>query len=162
MRTGPVKTPTRLAELRGNPGRRPLPLDEPRPALATAHPPTDLQGPALAIWDERVPALVACDLVARVDVGHLARACRLEARADALWAVGEAQAVLDSRLGERRQAQEITTALALYEAADRIWYRLGITPSERTHLRGQGPSEPKDRLGDHLRQRPKAPHAVTA
>lgn len=162
MRTGPPKTPTNIAEARGNPGRRPLNTDEPKPALADAVPPEDLDGAALGIWLARVPALVACNLIALVDVGHVARACRLEALADELWRAGHGNAVGESRLKEPRETQEITTALRLYDAADRIWYRLGITPSERTHLRGQGPSEPKDRLGEHLRQRPKAPRAVTA
>jgi hypothetical protein len=105
-----------------------------------------------------VPALVACKLLARIDVGHVARACRLEALADTLWGQG-APAVTTSRLGEVRESQELTTALRLYEAADRIWYRLGITPSERTHLRGHGPSEPQDPLAVHLARRPKVPRA---
>jgi hypothetical protein len=162
MRPGPRKTPTALDLARGHPSRRPIPLDEPKPALADGTPPAELEGAALVIWLAVAPGLVACSLLAEIDVRHVARACRYEALADALWRVAAVAPIGETRLGDRRQAQELSSALALYEAADRIWYRVGITPSERTHLRGHGPSEPKDRLDAHLRQRPQAPHAVTA
>ena len=178
MKPGPPKTPTALALLRGNPGRRALSPDEPTPPLAKDQPPPGLTNAALKIWEARVPGLVACALIAWVDVGHVARACRLEAKADQLLRRGLAHPLAGRRIGrppshpangekiekpaavDLRQSQELTTALTLFVAADQIWYRLGITPSERTRLRSRGPGGPADPLGKHLGARPPAPRMV--
>ena len=175
VKPGPPKTPTALALLRGNPGRRALLPDEPEPPLAKDQPPPGLTKAALAIWEARVPGLVACALIAWVDVGHVARACRLEAKANQLLRRGLAHPLSGRRIGrppsdqskvekpaavDLRQSQELTTALTLFAAADQIWYRLGITPSERTRLRSRGPEGPADPLGKHLGARPPAPRMV--
>jgi hypothetical protein len=84
----------------------------------------------------------------------------MEAKADELWRLGELKPVEVGVQGVR-QAQEITTALNLWDRADKIWYRFGITPSERTHLRTPK-GEPKDPLAAHLAKRPKVPKGEMA
>ena len=113
-------------------------MNEPKPELADATAPDGLAEPALAVWQEITPQLVAVGLVARIDRAHLARACRLEALGRAeLTKVEEAEsgAVAISPANGETVSAHLAAAIKAFDSADKLWFRFGLTPAERTKLR---------------------------
>jgi hypothetical protein len=74
---GPPPTPLNLRILRGNPGKRPLPVNEPRPEIAEVcpEPPPFLDRYAAAEWQAVAPQLHALGLLTVVDVACLSAYC---------------------------------------------------------------------------------------
>jgi hypothetical protein len=102
---------------------------------ATATPPADLAGDALAIWNETVPPLVDARLVAAVDAGRVARTCRWEALGRTLLTEANAQT------GKER-AELVRLAATCHQLADRTWIGLGVgDPRERNRMRPAAPQE---------------------
>ena len=142
-RRGPAPKPTALRVLGGNAGRRPLNHDEPKPELADATAP-ELTEAALAVWQEVAPQLVALGLVSRIDRAHLARACRLEAVGrDALAKVEatETGPVSISPANGETVSAHFAAAIKAFDSADKIWFRFGLTPAERTKLKVAPPKQ---------------------
>src|SRR5579884_2300809 len=75
--TGRRPIPTRLKVLRGNPGRRPLNPNEPKPReLTKAPPPPDYLGEtAAAEWKRRAREFVKLGMLTSADLGLLAAYC---------------------------------------------------------------------------------------
>ena len=69
---GPVPKPTALKLLDGNPGRRPIDLDEFRPATAIPSCPSHLVGEAKIEWDRISAELVRYGMISEVDRGAIA------------------------------------------------------------------------------------------
>ena len=115
--------PTAIKKLRGNPGQRRLPEHEPQPAATTAEPPRSLTGSALAIWQELAPECVRLTTLTVVDRRQFAKACRLEALADAALAKAEQTGELPTK-----------SAREILRDADRIFARYGIGASDRTRI----------------------------
>ena len=66
-RKGRKPVPTRLKVLRGNPGRRPLPKNEPKPEQGIPQPPVWLSPVARQEWERVVPRLAEIGLLTMVD-----------------------------------------------------------------------------------------------
>jgi phage terminase small subunit len=141
MRPGVPPEPTKLRAVRGNPGRRPLNQHEPKPKIADSTIPRDLPLGAAEIWREVVSELVRIGLVAVVDRCHLARACRLESLGRGLLATAEQQPVIETKNNGKQISPELASALKCFRAADEVWFRFGITPSERSRIAVGGASE---------------------
>jgi phage terminase small subunit len=78
MRRGPKPTATVLKMIRGNPGRRPLNLNEPKPTVGCAKP-DYLDEAAGAVWDRFAPELIRIGVLTKVDEVPFARFCILSA-----------------------------------------------------------------------------------
>src|SRR3979409_359558 len=74
--------PTRLKTLAGNPGKRPLNEDEPRPEAAIPDCPAELRPMARKEWERLIVELCALRLLTHLDRAALAAYCG----AYALWA----------------------------------------------------------------------------
>lgn len=72
---GRKPTPTHLKLIRGNPGRRPVSLDQFRPPAAIPTCPRHLKGEARKEWLRVTKLLDACQMIAEVDRGALAMLC---------------------------------------------------------------------------------------
>lgn len=84
--SGPPPTPLSLRVLRGNPGKRPMPKNPPKPT-AGASCPKMLSAEARAEWRRVEPELLHLGLLTQVDRAALAAYC--ESWADFRWAVGD-------------------------------------------------------------------------
>jgi P27 family predicted phage terminase small subunit len=73
--SGPAPKPSKLKTLEGNPGKRPLPLNEPRPAAAMPACPAFIKGSARKEWQRLAPELYQLGLLTRVDRAALAGYC---------------------------------------------------------------------------------------
>ena len=72
---GPASKPTRLKELEGNPGKRALPKNEPKPELGAPAMPEWLSEYAREEWQRVEPELTRLGLLARIDGSALAAYC---------------------------------------------------------------------------------------
>lgn len=72
---GPTKKPTELKKLEGNPGKRPLPVAEPRPQLSLPACPTFVQGEGRQEWNRIAPELYHLGLLSQIDRGALGAYC---------------------------------------------------------------------------------------
>jgi phage terminase small subunit len=71
--------PVALKLLQGNPGRRPLNLDEVRPPVGCEKPDW-LPPSASAVWDEVAPTLISMGLLTEIDGDLFASFCLLQGR----------------------------------------------------------------------------------
>lgn len=74
---GRKPTPTKLRILRGNPGKRPLPKDEPEPASLEQipPPPADLDEIAAKEWRTLATEMLAIGLLTKLDLGLFHEYC---------------------------------------------------------------------------------------
>lgn len=72
---GRAPKPTRLKVIQGNPGKRELRKDEPKPAPKAPNAPTWLRREAAAEWRRVVPELETLGLIGKVDRAALAAYC---------------------------------------------------------------------------------------
>jgi phage terminase small subunit len=81
MRTGRPPKPTALKLMTGNPGRRPLPKDEPAPPKGDVLAPAWLKRDrrSMAAWNEYAPKLIEMGVLTVVDVAMFAAWCSLYA-----------------------------------------------------------------------------------
>lgn len=73
---GPKPKPTKLKILNGNPGKRPLPENEPEPTGEVVMP-LWLSGGAVELWNHYAPELVELGLLTSLDCEKFAQWCKL-------------------------------------------------------------------------------------
>jgi phage terminase small subunit len=120
MRGRPRK-PTALRVLEGNPGKRPLPQNEPRPT-GKAEMPGWLKPAAAVVWGEYAPRLLELGLLTDVDGETFGQWCTLAARFRSQ--------------GAKMPASHIARMDALAS-------KFGLDPSSRARMGGMGkPNKP--------------------
>ena len=68
--------PTAQKELEGNPGKRPLNENEPKPAIGGARCPSHLSREAKREWSRIVPELERIGVLSMIDIGAIAACCQ--------------------------------------------------------------------------------------
>ena len=137
---GPRPEPTILKIAKGNPGKRHLNKDEPKPASDGIQPPEWVTGNALAKWNEIVPQLLAMGVMTNADVEPIARYCTMhEQYVKYLDQVRRGLDVLVIRddKGKVKYMQSTPAAVMLTKLAAsmlRIEQEFGLTPSARTGI----------------------------
>src|SRR5436305_1441136 len=127
--------PTRLKMLTGNPGKRPLNTDEPRPEANIPECPPELGPLARQEWDRLVGELAALRLLTNLDRAALGAYCG----AYALWAEATAQiqkygAMIKAPTGFPIQSPYLAIANRQAEIMMRIASEFGFTPASRTRI----------------------------
>lgn len=151
---GPKPTPTHLALVRGNPGKRKLPdpAKEIRAPLDEPTPPTHLSDEAKVEWGRIVSILFQLKLMTQLDRGPLAAYCQAYGRwvqaERALAAMAEKDMLTRGLMIKTTGGNLIQNPLvgsANKAQADMVRYaaEFGMTPSARTRLQdpGSGGSE---------------------
>lgn len=148
MKTGPIPKPTVLKLLAGNPGRRKLNVDEPRPDVVAPECPDHLAGDAREEWDRIVPLLLKNNLLTDIDGAALALYCQSFGR----WAEAERK-LTDMRKnggdGMLIKAPSgypiINPYLSIAHRAMNDCYKhlqqFGLSPSSRTRAQASTPGE---------------------
>lgn len=146
MSPGPRPIPTHLKVLRGNPGKRALPQNEPEPTplLEVPDAPVFLQGYARVEWNRIAEELVRLNLLTVVDINVLAAYCvaysRWRTAEEALVEMARRDPVLAGlmlRVGKHgTPMQNPLVGTAARAAADMVKYaaEFGLTPSARARI----------------------------
>jgi len=144
---GPTPKPTALKVLEGNPGKRPLPKNEPQPGDVTRiKPPSYLPPLAKKEWKVILPQLQALGLISDLDIYGLAAYCNAYATwVDALGEIKKHGSLVMSPNGYPMPSPWIKISRdALAEMMQ--WLKeFGMTPAARSRVSVEaGDDEPDD------------------
>jgi P27 family predicted phage terminase small subunit len=135
--------PTRLKMLTGNPGKRPLNEDEPRPDANIPECPPELGPVARAEWDRLVGELASLRLLTNLDRAALAAYCGAYALwAEATEAIQKYGAMIKSPQGFPIQSPYLSIANRQAEIMMRIASEFGFTPASRSRISAPAASGP--------------------
>jgi P27 family predicted phage terminase small subunit len=135
--------PTRVKVLTGNPGKRPLNIQEPQPEAATPECPTELGPNARAEWDRLCGQLGKLKLLTALDRAALAAYCGAYALwAEATEAIQKYGAMVKSPTGYPIQSPYVSIANRQAEIMMRISSEFGFTPASRSRISIEGPKQP--------------------
>ena len=137
---GRTPKPTKLKELLGNPGRRPLDKREPKPTgLATC--PDYLSDVAKAEWARLAPTLEALGLLTELDQSCMISYCDAHAAwVDACAHIKALGAMLKSPNGYPVMNPYLAVKNQAEQTMDKARANLGLTPASRTRLAVEPPA----------------------
>lgn len=133
MSTGRKPKPTRMKEIQGNPGKRKLNGDEPKPTLPVKRP-RGMAARPRKVWDEIAPDLERVGVMTGWDT--FALRLLAEHYSVAIEAVEELRAdglTVDGRDGPKKHPAA-TVFKENAQAALRVMTEFGMTPSSRSRL----------------------------
>ena len=127
--------PTQLKILQGNPGKRPLNKNEPKPCTKMPSRPQHLVGAALHEWNRITRYLEPLNMVTQVDRAALAAYCIAYGRwVDAEREVQRLGSVYKSKNGIVMQSPYVGIANRAMELMHKFLIEFGMTPSSRARL----------------------------
>ena len=134
---GPRPMPSQIKLLKGNPGRRPISDDEPKPPIppGVPEPPDWLEAYAKDEWGVVAPELHRMGLLTVLDLTALAAYCQSYARWRLAeeWMSKEGNTIVEETGLERRVPQAVIAQAALVDM-NRFGSAFGLTPSARTSI----------------------------
>jgi P27 family predicted phage terminase small subunit len=151
---GPKATPTKLKELRGNPGKRPLPVDEPEPVAEVPMVPRGMKTHhklAVTFWEEHGEAMAGLGVLTAADAG----AWRLMAHhyEMALLALKQVEREGLTRRDEAGVERK-HPALQIWRDNSRLFLKyaaeFGLTPSGRVGLKVEPRKAKAQSIADEL------------
>jgi P27 family predicted phage terminase small subunit len=127
--------PTRLKVLTGNPGKRPLNVNEPRPEIAIPDCPVELGPVARREWDRLAVELSSLRILTNLDRAALAAYCGAYAMwAEATEAIQKFGTMVKSPSGYPQQSPYVAVANRQAEIMMRIASEFGFTPASRSRI----------------------------
>ena len=135
--------PTRMKRLTGNPGKRPLNADEPRPEPTVPECPPELGPVARQEWDRLAGELGALKILTALDRAALAAYCNAYGLwAEAIQAIQKYGTMVKSPSGYPIQSPYVSIANRQAEIMMRIASEFGFTPASRSRISTPTKSEP--------------------
>jgi len=140
--------PSALKELEGNPGKRAVNDQEPKPDVAIPECPTHLNGAARTEWKRITKELHALKLIAKIDRAALAICCTAWAdyvkACNILRVQGE---VIISDQGGLYQNPWVAIKKRSMDQVMKFYAEFGMSPSSRTRLKVETPTEEDEMAG---------------
>jgi P27 family predicted phage terminase small subunit len=132
--------PTRLKVLTGNPGKRPLNADEPRPEPTIPECPPELGPVARKEWDRLAAELASLKILTALDRAALAAYCNAYGLwAEAIEAIQKYGTMVKSPSGYPIQSPYVSIANRQAEIMMRIASEFGFTPASRSRISTPSP-----------------------
>lgn len=142
--SGPPKTPSNLVQLRGNPGRRPLNQNEPKPTVEVPPRPSHLVGHARKEWDRITPLLERYGLLTKIDHAGVEAYCVVYGR----WVEAEKKLRKSTMVvtvnGKPMTSPWLTIASAALVELRKYLAEFGMTPASRSRISAEKPAEDTD------------------
>jgi len=144
--------PTALKILEGNPGKRPLNLNEPKPKPITPNCPRWLLPEAKKEWKRVVPELERLGLLTCVDGAALAGYCQSWARyVEAEKYLSSHSTAFETQSGYMQQVPQVSIAQKYLKICQSFMAEFGLTPSSRGRMSLPNKKEEDDPLEELLR-----------
>lgn len=150
-RRGPAPKPTRLRLIEGNPSKRPLNRNEPKPRPVPPPCPRWLNQEAKREWRRIVPELDVLGLLTVVDRAALAGYCQAYARwRQAEEAIEKYGMIGKTESGYVQQLPHVSIAQKSLQILKGFAQEFGLTPSSRSRMSVAEP-EPDDEMEELVR-----------
>ncbi|MDP5306247.1 phage terminase small subunit P27 family [Paracoccus spongiarum] len=134
--------PTALKLLEGNPGKRPISGQEPKPPSGAPTCPAHLSPTAKAEWKRLAGVLNGIGLLTRIDRAVMAAYCQSYGRwVEAERKLAETPAILKTPAGYLQVSPWMGIANKQVELMTRLMAELGLSPSARARLAIQVPTD---------------------
>jgi P27 family predicted phage terminase small subunit len=134
-RRGRKPKPTAIKELEGNPGKRPLNKNEPKPENTAPKCPTWLDKEAKKEWRRMSKALEAIGILTKVDGAAFAGYCQAYARwKEAEEFLSKHGTIFKTPSGYIQQVPQVSIAQAYLKIMKDFCSEFGLTPASRTRL----------------------------
>ena len=133
----PKPKPTRMKELEGNPSKKALPKNEPKPKITDTipAPPSHLNRPAKVEWKKQAAKLHRLGLLTEIDVTMLALYCQAYGRwVEAEKDVAKHGAVITTTNGNVIQSPYVNVANCAMRDCHKYATEFGMSPSSRTKV----------------------------
>ena len=141
---GRKQTPTALKKLQGNPGRRPLNKDEPKPETLLPEAPAHLSEEALKEWHRAGGFLLNLGLISDLDLAAFAAYCTAYGRwVEAEQSLKDFGVMLKSPNGFPIQSPYLAVANRAMEQMRSLLADFGMSPASRTRVSAVA-AEPED------------------
>jgi P27 family predicted phage terminase small subunit len=139
---GRKRKPTALKLLQGNPGKRPIRQDEPKPEVCVPDPPDHLSNVAKEHWKLIGEQLAEVGILTRIDSDALALYCEAYAR----WVHANQQLqqfgpLVKAPSGYPMQSPFLAIANKAFDQLRAMLTEFGMTPSSRTKVHAAKPDE---------------------
>jgi P27 family predicted phage terminase small subunit len=136
---GRLAKPTSLKALEGNPGRRPLPKNEPLVGISAGKPPAWLSADALIYWDQIAAILIGANILSIADETALGILCDQLAIYVKAKGIVEKEGItysITNKSGDSviLRRPELEIANVARDAAMKIVAQLGMTPTMRSKV----------------------------
>lgn len=145
MTRGRKPKPTEQKKLAGNPGKRKLNDKEPKPDVVIPLPPEHLEGIALDEWYRITPELLKLRMITALDRAPLVALC--QAWGDYIKACEKLEEEGEVLMSDKGNAYQNPWTGIKTSAMDRILRlssEFGMTPSARSRLKVEMPTEDED------------------
>ena len=127
--------PTALKQLEGNPGRRPLNSNEPKPCKKAPRCPLWLEVEAKKEWKRMVKILEHMGLLTEVDMAAFAGYCQAFARwKEAEEFISKHGTIVKAPSGYWQQVPQVSIAQTYLKIMNRFCEQFGLTPSARSRM----------------------------
>jgi P27 family predicted phage terminase small subunit len=135
MNRGPAPQPTALKVLRGNPGKRALNANEPKPEIKRPYCPPYLDEVAKKEWRRLMPILMRMKVLTEADYVALGNLCQAySTMIKAQQQLSSTGLLLKTPSGYVQQSPLVSIVRAQMEVINRLCTEFGLTPSARTRL----------------------------
>lgn len=137
--------PTALKALEGNPGKRDLNQKEPKPEKKAPRCPTWLEPEAKKEWRRMVNQLEQLGILTEVDMAAFAGYCQAYARwKEAEEFITKHGTIVKTPSGYWQQVPQVSIAQSYLKIMNRFCEQFGLTPSSRTRIVADKPSDAED------------------
>lgn len=127
--------PTALKILEGNPGKRPLNEDEPKPEKKAPKCPSWLDGEAKKEWRRMSKQLEAMGILTEIDMAAFAGYCQAYARwKEAEEFITKHGTIVKTPSGYWQQVPQVSIAQTYLKIMNRFCEQFGLTPSARSRI----------------------------
>lgn len=142
---GPRPTPTALKLIRGNPGKRPINKDEPKPKVQTPTCPAHLSKAGRTEWRRIAPLLTNIGIMTKVDRAALAAYCQSYARwVEAEKKVAERGEVVKTTNDNIVINPYLSVANKAMDNMRKFLVEFGMTPSSRSRISAEKQDDDSD------------------
>lgn len=150
---GPAPKPTALKNLEGNPGKRSLPKDEPKPPpLSQVKPPSFLFPGAKREWKRIVPILDGLGLLSDLDVSALAGYCTAyDTWVTALGQIKKSGMLIQTPNGYFQPSPYIKISRDAQDEMMRWLKEFGMTPAARSRVSAPEQADEDDPLDNLIK-----------
>lgn len=127
--------PTAMKELEGNPGKRKLNVNEPKPSRAAPQCPEWLDEEAKKEWDRMVRHLELLGVITEIDMAAFAAYCQAYSRwKEAEEFITKHGTIVKTPSGYWQQVPQVSIAQTYLKLMHKFCEQFGLTPSARSRI----------------------------